>query len=79
MTTPKNANGSGRSSAEHAERPGPGPKRVDRGLAPGGARGWAAIYLAAKFQEALVILEADRAAPGAVDRIELIRNRAQAG
>lgn len=43
-----------------------------------GARGWAALCLAAKFQEALVILEADRAAAGAVDRLEPIRDRAKA-
>jgi len=43
-----------------------------------GARGWAALYLAAKFEKALVVLEADRAAAGAVDRPELVRDRAQA-
>lgn len=44
-----------------------------------GGRGWAAIFLAAKFEEALVVLESNRAPAGAVDRIEAIRNRAQAG
>ena len=48
------------------------------GVAKVGARGWAALYLAAKFEKALVVLEADRAAPGAVDRPELVRDRAQA-
>ena len=44
-----------------------------------GGRGWAALYLAAKFEKALVVLETDRAAPGAVDGPELVRDRAQAG
>ena len=42
-----------------------------------GGRGWAALYLAAKLEKALVVLEPDRAAPGAVDGPELVRNRAQ--
>ena len=45
----------------------------------GAGRGWAALLLASRFQEALVILEADRATPRAVDSPELVRNRAQAG
>ena len=68
----KNANGRDHSFAEGNSN------REIRGLTPGG-RGWAGIYLAAKFEKALVVLESHDAAAGAVDRIEAIRNRAQAG
>jgi hypothetical protein len=61
----RNAKRTGRSSAE--------PPRESAG------RGWAALFLASRFQKALVVLEADRATPRAVDSPEVIRNRAQAG
>ena len=64
-----NADGRGGSSAEAAWGPEPSP----------GGRGWAALYLAAKFEKALVVLESNGAAARAVDRIEAIRNRAQSG
>ena len=75
----RNANGTGDSSVERNS--GSDPNREIRGLTPGAGlgRGWAALYLAAKFEKALVVLESHHATPGAVDRIEAIRNRAQAG
>ena len=74
----RNANGVGNYSADGNS--GTDPNREIRGPSPAGVgRGWAAIYLAAKFEKALVVLEANRAAAGAVDCPELVRDRAQAG